>query len=106
LQRAAQLEDELTQLALQIKRGEAARENLPLIRNEVAALEQERLAFLAQLPRESEVADLIQQLRVGAAEAGVVLESLSQGTVSEPIEGVRPLGFTLAASGTYARTMT
>lgn len=105
LERVTELENDLSQLSVQIQRGEAAQRNLPTLRLEVAQLELERLAFLAELPRESEVADLIRQLRASAQDADVILENLSQGSVSESIQDVRPIGFTLSTTGTYGTTM-
>jgi type IV pilus assembly protein PilO len=104
-QRARELESDITTLTAQVARGEAARRNLPTLRNEVAQLEREREIFLSQLPRESEVAALIDEVRVSAADAGVVFRTLGQSGLSEPIPNVRPLGFTLATTGTYSQTM-
>jgi type IV pilus assembly protein PilO len=102
----ASLEDEISRLDTQIERGEAARRNLPALRLAVAELEQDRRDFLAELPAESEVADLIDALRVSASEADVVVDSLGQGTAGEDIQDVRPIGFSLATTGAYADTMT
>jgi len=104
--RISQLESDIDQLDVQIELGETARRNLPNLRLEVAQLEQERLEFLAELPRESEVANLIDLVRQSASDSDVVIESLSRGTVSENIDNVRPIGFSLATSGTYGETMT
>jgi len=99
------LEDEISRLDTQIERGEAARRNLPTLRLAVAELEQDRREFLAELPAESEVADLIDALRVSAEEAAVTVNSLGQGGGGEDIQDVRPIGFSLATTGTYAETM-
>jgi type IV pilus assembly protein PilO len=104
-QRAADLESEITTLTAQVARGEAARRNLPALRNEVALLEREREIFLSQLPRESEVAALLDELRVSAEDAGVLFRSLTQGGANESIPDVRPIGFSLATEGTYSETM-
>jgi type IV pilus assembly protein PilO len=104
-QRARELESDITTLTAQVARGEAARRNLPTLRNEVAQLEREREIFLSQLPRESEVAALLDELRVSASDAGVVFRTLGQTGVNESIPDVRPLGFSLVTSGTYSETM-
>jgi Tfp pilus assembly protein PilO len=104
-QRARDLESEITTLTVQVSRGEAAQRNLPTLRNEVAALEREREIFLSQLPRESEVADLIDELRLSAVAANVTVRGIGQGTANEAIQDVRPLGFTLSTEGTYSETM-
>lgn len=99
------LEDEIARLDTQIQRGEAARRNLPALRLAVAELEQDRREFLAELPTESEVADLIDSLRLSASDADVVVNSLGQGGGGEDIQDVRPIGFSLATTGTFAETM-
>lgn len=104
-ERARDLESQITTLTVQVQRGEAARRNLPTLREEVAQLEREREIFLSQLPRESEVAALLDQLRLSAASAGVVVDGIGQTGVSEPIQDVRPIGFTVNTGGSYARTM-
>jgi type IV pilus assembly protein PilO len=104
--RVAQLEAEIERLDREIARGEAARRNLPELRLAVDAAERDRLAFLAELPRESEVAELLDELRFSAEAAGVRLDSISQGSAQiEAVQGVRPLGFTVNTSGVYADTL-
>jgi len=51
------------------------------------------------------VADYIDTLRVSAADADVIVASLGQGGGGEDIQDVRPIGFNLATSGTFAETM-
>jgi Tfp pilus assembly protein PilO len=105
-ERIAQLESEIAQLDLQIQRGQTAQRNLPVLRAEIARLELAREEFLAELPREREVASLLDQLRIAAQEQGVTFASLSNvGARGEGIQGVRPLGFTLNTVGDYASTM-
>src|SRR5690606_28952171 len=50
-------------------------------------------------------AGLIDQLRLSAARADVVVQSLSQGTASEQVQDVRPIGFSVQTQGTYGQTM-
>lgn len=99
------LEDEIAQLDIEIERGEAARRNLPALRLAVAELEQDRREFLVELPTESEVADLLDDLRISASEADVIVNSLGQGGGGEDIQDVRPIGFSLATSGPFGPTM-
>ncbi len=106
MDRVAELEAERSRLQVEIQRGEAAERNLPTLREEVALLELERIAFLQELPIESEVAGILEQVRLSAEAAGLVLEQLSQGTASENIQDVRPLGFDFATTGDYSQTMT
>lgn len=104
-ERITELEAEIARLDQQIQRGEDARRNLPDLKLAVAELEQDRREFLAELPRESEVGALIDQLRVSASDADVEVRSFSQGSASENLPDVRPIGFTLNTSGTFPKTM-
>ncbi len=103
--RIAELEAEITRLDVEIQRGEDARRNLPELRLAVALLEEERRVFLSQLPTESQISSVIDDLTLSAEAAGVTVQSFSQGGGSENIQNVRPIGFTVAASGTFGETM-
>lgn len=103
--RIAALETEIVRLDGDIRRGEDARRNLPELRLAVALLEEERRVFLSQLPRASQVANVIDDLRLAADDAGVTISDLTQGTVSENIQSIRPIGFTVASRGTFGETM-
>ena len=93
-------------LEADIASGRAARANLPELRAEVAELKKERDVFLAQLPEENEVAQLLDQLRSAARDAKVSFVGLQNGGPSnEVVPGVRLLNFTLATEGNYARTI-
>lgn len=105
LERISQLEVERQRLQTEVQRGEAAERNLPTLREEVALLELERIAFLQELPRESDVAGVLEQVRGSAESSEVLLNQLSQGNVSEAIEDVRPLAFDFSTSGNYQATM-
>ncbi|MFO7547182.1 MAG: type 4a pilus biogenesis protein PilO [Trueperaceae bacterium] len=100
------LEDDVARLDIEIRRGEDARRNLPDLRLAVAQLEEDRRIFLAELPRESDVSGLIDQLRVSASDSDVLVNSFSQGTAQESIQDVRPIGFSVATQGTFGDTMT
>lgn len=103
--RIAALEADIQRLDVEIRRGEDARRNLPELRLAVALLEEERRVFLSQLPTESQVSNVIDDLRESAEAAGVVVQSFGQGSASENVQDVRPLGFTVAASGSFGETM-
>lgn len=103
--RITQLEADITRLDLEIRRGEDARRNLPDLRLAVAQLEEDRRVFLSELPRESDISGLIDQLRTSASNSEVLVERLSQGSASEQIQDVRPIGFSVATQGTYGDTM-
>jgi len=104
-ERIAKLESEITRLDVEIRRGEDARRNLPELRLAVALLEEERRVFLSQLPRESQVSNVIDDLRRSAEAAGVTVASFSQGGGSENIQNVRPIGFTVASRGSFGEVM-
>ncbi len=103
--RIATLEAEIQRLDVDIRRGEDARRNLPELRLAVALLEEERRVFLSQLPTESQVSSVIDDLRLSADSAGVLIQSFSQGSASADVQDVRPLGFTVASTGTFGETM-
>ena len=93
-------------LEADIALGRSARAKLPELRAEVARLKEERDVFLAQLPEENEVAELLDQLRSAARDAKVSFTGLQNGGPgSEVVPGVRLLNFTLATEGNYARTI-
>ena len=105
-ERIATLNEDIARLETQIRRGELARDNLPQLREAVAQAEAERREFLAQLPRENEIAQLLDQLRGAADEAGVVFDTLqSTGAQGQDVQGVRPLGFSMGTEGTYVETV-
>ena len=106
LLKAQELEGDISTLTAQVARGEAARRNLPTLRLEVAQLEREREIFLSQLPRENEVASLLDQLRESAADADVDVLGIGQGNINESIQDVRPIGFNINSLGTFNQTMT
>lgn len=103
--RIVALENQIQQLDLEIRRGEDARRNLPELRLAVALLEEERRVFLSQLPTESQVANVIDSLRVAATDAGLSLDAFAQTGASENIQDVRPIGFSVNGNGTFGETM-
>ncbi len=103
--RITTLEADITRLDTEIRRGEDARRNLPDLRLAVAQLEEDRRIFLSELPRESDISGLIDQLRTSASDSDVLVQRLSQGSANEQIQEVRPIGFSVATQGTYADTM-
>ncbi len=103
--RITQLEDDIARLDLDIRRGEDARRNLPDLRLAVAQLEQDRRDFLAQLPRESDVAGLIDSLRISALNSDMLVNGFGQANASENVQDVRPIGFQINLQGTFQQTM-
>ena len=103
--RITTLEDDIARLDLDIRRGEDARRNLPDLRLAVAQLEQDRRDFLAQLPRESDVAGLIDSLRVSAINSDMLVNGFGQANASENVQDVRPIGFQINLQGTFQQPM-
>lgn len=101
----AGLQSDITQIETQIQRGEQARRNLPNLRAAVAQLEQDRRDFLAQLPKQSDISGLIDQLRASAGKSGVTVNSFSQGGASSHVQDVRAIGFNIATTGDFVQTM-
>ncbi len=101
----ATLQNDIAQLNTQIQRGEQARRNLPDLRAAVAQLEQDRRTFLAQLPKESDISGLIDQLRTSASDSQVKVDSFGQGSAQGSVQDVRPIGFSIATTGTFVNTM-
>jgi len=103
--RITTVQNDIVQLNTQIQRGEQARRNLPDLRAAVAQLEQDRRTFLAQLLKEIDISGLIDQLRASAADSQVTVNSFGQGGGQGSVQDVRPIGFTIATTGTFVNTM-
>ena len=105
--RIAQLETDIQGLDSQIQIGEAAKANLPLLEEQLLQAEADKADFLATLPKESEVADLIATLRQSAIDSQVDLTSISQGGAgSETVQDIRSVSFNIATTGDFGQTMT
>ena len=104
--RIAELNEDISRLNDQIRQGEAARDSLPQLEEDLALAIADREAFLRELPRESDVARLILALRESAAATGVTIDSFSQGRSNlGTIQDVRPVGFSIATTGNFPETM-
>jgi type IV pilus assembly protein PilO len=108
--RITSLQSDITTLQRQIATGERAKANLPDLRAAVAQLEQDRQDFLAQLPKQSDISGLIDQLRTSAGASGVQVDRFSQGRTQgggqqNNVQDVRPIGFTIATTGDFTHTM-
>jgi type IV pilus assembly protein PilO len=104
-ERIGEIEAEIERLDADIRRGESARRNLPELRLAVAMLEEERSVFLSQLPKESQVAALIDSLRASAVESGLELNSFGQSGASTTVQDVRAIGFSVIGDGSFVETM-
>lgn len=106
MERIATLKTEIEKVEKDIEVANRAKRELPSLRTEIADLEQERIAFLRELPLENEVAQLVGRLRVAAANSNVLLTQVGSGAgLSESVQGVRPLGFNVSTTGKYPDTL-
>lgn len=104
--RIAALELEIDQLETEVARGEAARRNLPDLREAVARLEIDRRRFLSEIPNERELASLFASLRETAVQTGVTFNAYNAPNVDDGnIDDVTELTFDLTTQGTYAETV-
>jgi Tfp pilus assembly protein PilO len=105
--RIAGLQTDIQGLDGQIQIGETAKANLPQLVAQLDQAKADKADFLATLPTESEVADLIATLRQSANDSQVGLTSISQGgSGDEAIQDIRSVSFNLATSGNFVNTMT
>lgn len=104
--RIAALEVEIDELEAEVARGEAARRNLPDLREAVARLEVDRRRFLSQIPNERELASLFASLRQTAVDTGVTFNAYNSPSVDDGnIDDVTELTFDLTTQGTYPETV-
>lgn len=104
--RIAQLGVDIQGLDGQIQIGEAAKANLPLLEEQLLQAQADKADFLATLPKESEVADLIMTMRTSASDSGVQLTNLAKGGAGdEAIQDIRSISFNLGTSGNFGNTM-
>lgn len=101
--------EEIATLDADIIKGEQARDALPALRTAVAELEAAKNEFLRELPRTSEVANLLNQLTEAAEETKVIIASITQDTsqnsASLGIQDVRELSFVVNTLGAYEPTL-
>jgi Tfp pilus assembly protein PilO len=104
--RIAQLELDNQTLQADIDVGEAAKANLPLLREQLDQADADKRDFLATLPTQSQVSQLIEDMRTSASNSQVVLTGLSQGGAGdEAIQDIRSISFNLTTSGNFGNTM-
>ena len=106
MERIATLKTEISKVEKDIEVANRAKRELPGLRTEIEGLEQERIAFLRELPTENEVAQLVGRLRVAAVNSEVLLTQVGTGAgLNESVQGVRPLGFNVSTLGKYPNTL-
>lgn len=104
--RIAVLEVEIDELEAEVARGEAARRNLPDLREAVARLEVDRRRFLSEIPNERELASLFASLRETAVQTGVTFDAYNAPSVDDGnIDDVTELTFDFTTQGTYPETV-
>jgi Tfp pilus assembly protein PilO len=104
--RIAQLGTDIQGLDGQIQIGEAAKANLPLLEEQLAQAQADKADFLATLPTQGQVSQLIEDMRTSASNSGVLLTGLSQGGAGdEAIQDIRSISFNLTTAGNFGNTM-
>lgn len=102
----SQLESQISSLQNDVRQGELAQANLPELEASLAKAKQDRDDFLAELPAESEVANLLESFRREAENNNVILSSISRSSARpSAAPDVRSLGFSLSTAGDYVSTM-
>ncbi|GEM48777.1 type 4a pilus biogenesis protein PilO [Deinococcus cellulosilyticus] len=90
-------------LQTQLDRARAAAARLPQLRLEVAQLEEEKQAFLQQLPETLQFGNFLQDLRQIVVDSGSTLTRISpvQGTQGNLPNGVVPMNVTMTLDTTF-----
>lgn len=106
MERISTLKTEITKVEKDIDIANRAKRELPSLRTEIEGLEEERIAFLRELPTENEVAQLVGRLRDAAVNSDVLLTQVGTGgNINDSVQGVRPLGFNVSTLGKYPNTL-
>lgn len=95
-------------LQSEIALGRKAKANLPALRKQVKDLTSKRDVFFAKLPKQAEVAQLLNQIRLAASNADVQFSSLNTSSSSSGAAvttGVQMMPFSMTTQGTYAKTI-
>lgn len=102
----AAVKEDIVSLDAQIEEGKRAKENLPLLKQEVQKLRDDKAVFLQELPRSNDVANLLIQLTDSATDAKVILQNIdSSGANGDDIQDVRQLDFSTGTTGVYEATL-
>ncbi len=102
----SELKNEIQTLEGKIAEAKRVERRLPELREEVEKLNGEREEFLSELPKENEIAQLIDRLRISASNANVILNQISNNGISrQSVANVRPFSFSVATEGTYFDTL-
>ena len=105
-ERVSQLENEIQTLEGKIAEAKRVEKSLPRLRAELEELEIEREEFLSELPKENEIAQLIDRLRLTASNANVILNEITNnGPPRQAAADVRPFSFSVSTEGTYFDTL-
>ncbi|GHF99511.1 hypothetical protein GCM10017783_09470 [Deinococcus piscis] len=103
-QEIATLKTDIETAELKVSQYRQAQAQLPALREEVAALRQERAEFVAALPQNNEMAPLLSEMRNNAQASGTQIEgvNVSAGPATADLPGgVRPIPITMNMAGSY-----
>lgn len=99
------LKSDIEAAQLKVTQYRQADAQLPGLREEVAALRQERAEFVAALPQNNEMAQLLSEMRSNAQASGTQIQgvNVSGGTATTDLPGgVRPIPISMNMGGTYS----
>ncbi len=105
-ERIGQLKTDIQTLEDKIVQAKRIEKKLPELRAEVAKLDLEREEFLSELPKENEIAQLLDRLRVSANTANVTLNQINNnGSPRQTVANVRQFNFSVNTEGAYFDTI-
>ncbi|ADY25848.1 General secretion pathway protein M [Deinococcus proteolyticus MRP] len=103
-QEIATLKTDIEAAELKVSQYRQAEARLPALREEVAGLRQERAEFVAALPQNNEMAQLLGEMRGNAQASGTQIRgvNVAGGPATADLPGgVRPIPISMTLAGTY-----
>ena len=105
-ERIGQLKTDIQVLEDKIVQAKRIEKQLPALRAEVDELDIERVEFLSELPKENEIAQLIDRLRISSDNANVTLNQINNnGSPRQIVPKVREFNFNVNTEGAYFETI-
>ena len=101
-----QLKVDIQTLEEKIIQAKRVEKSLPALRAEIDQLDREREEFLGELPKENEIAQLLDRLRVAASKTNVTLSQINNnGSPRQSVANVRQFNFDVNTEGAYFETI-
>ena len=98
------LRQEIERLIPERDRGRQAQQALPELRATIAQLQAERQAFLRALPKEEQLAQVLNELLTEALRSGVAVRSFTRSPISAPVPEVRAVNLALSLEAPFSET--